>query len=931
MEIGGKKLTMKMQFQSIKVFFLFFIVLGILSCHAKTKEELMSDAAKQMKDNKPSAAIILLKNALEKDQNFIEARFQLGKAYTAAGKYEQAEKEFQKVSMMDPSRPDVHIEIARVYVDTGRGDDALKELGKYSASHPETPETLELKGYAHVVKKELDEAKDCFLQGLKLDPERATTEMGLAGVYRMKGDNQDAEKLLQEVIGKDAKNSKACYMLADMAVSGKNLDKALDLYKKITEINPQDSEALYRSGLIYIDKGDPGKADKIADDLLAKFPKRAAGDALKGIIKYSRKDYRAAIESLLKATAAQPTLASLYYLGLSHYNVGEFELALTQFKKILDIDPSNTHARLLIGVILLKLKRTDTAIEEIKKVLETDKDNALAYNILGSAYMTKGLPEEAMKELNTAIYLNPNLSDAHLKKGLFTLGQGDAKAAEAELKTAVKVAPEVLNTRLVLYSYYMSKTDYPKAVGVMKEALTGKKSDAPFYNYMAAAYLKSSKPAEAETCLNKAKSADPDFFPPYINLATYYAAKGDYGKALDEYNAMLKRDPKNATAMVNSAALHEMQGKEAEALALYSRAKETKDRRAFLALTDYYFRKKDANKALGVLDEMHNAYPGEIEALEVKGKIYVTVKQYKEALDVFEKVEAKNPGKGLPLIIGTYLQMGDYPQAIKRLENSLRTSPDDVSLRAELAKIYALKGDWNKAITNSQMIINSKPGSAVGYIVLASVYEKQGSTANAIETLKKGVSADERDVRPSMNLGGLYSKNKDYVQALKVYGDVLKKNPKVVDAVFAEGAVYEAMGKKTEAVKKYQEVLAKDENNVPALNNLAYMYIEGSGSKEAALEMAIRAYKLIPKKPDVVDTVGYVLLKCGRKNDALKVLKNAEEQMPDNPTINYHLALAYNETGNKGLAIASLQKAMKEGAFQDAKDASALLAKLKGK
>src|SRR5208337_495237 len=188
MEIGGKKLTMKMQFQSIKVFFLFFIVLGILSCHAKTKEELMSDAAKQMKDNKPSAAIILLKNALEKNQNFIEARFQLGKAYTAAGKYEQAEKEFQKVSMMDPSRPDVHIEIARVYVDTGRGDDALKELGKYSASHPETPETLELKGYAHVVKKELDEAKDCFLQGLKLDPERATTEMGLAGVYRMKGD-----------------------------------------------------------------------------------------------------------------------------------------------------------------------------------------------------------------------------------------------------------------------------------------------------------------------------------------------------------------------------------------------------------------------------------------------------------------------------------------------------------------------------------------------------------------------------------------------------------------------------------------------------------------------------------------------------------------------------------------------------------------------
>ncbi|MBF0559590.1 MAG: tetratricopeptide repeat protein [Nitrospirae bacterium] len=137
--------------------------------------------------------------------------------------------------------------------------------------------------------------------------------------------------------------------------------------------------------------------------------------------------------------------------------------------------------------------------------------------------------------------------------------------------------------------------------------------------------------------------------------------------------------------------------------------------------------------------------------------------------------------------------------------------------------------------------------------------------------------------------------------------------------------------RKKEAINKYQEVLAKDENYVPALNNLAYLYIQGGGSKEAALELAIRAYKLIPKRPEVLDTVGYVMLKSGRKEDARKMLRNAAEQMPDNATVNYHLALAYKENGNKGLAIESLQKALKGGAFKEANDASALLAKLKGR
>ncbi len=53
----------------------------------KTKGQLVSDGIRLVQDKNPRGAIVLFKNALEKDQNYFEARFQLTKAYTAIGNF----------------------------------------------------------------------------------------------------------------------------------------------------------------------------------------------------------------------------------------------------------------------------------------------------------------------------------------------------------------------------------------------------------------------------------------------------------------------------------------------------------------------------------------------------------------------------------------------------------------------------------------------------------------------------------------------------------------------------------------------------------------------------------------------------------------------------------------------------------------------------
>lgn len=912
-------------FRSVGVLLVVFLV---ASCGGKTKEELLAEADKFMKEGNPSGAIVALKSALEKDQNFFDARYQLAKAYRAAGKLEQAEREMQKVQLMNPSRADLQLETARLLLDMRKYDEALTAVQQYLAGHANDPEALELLGYASLAKDRSGQAEESFLKALAAEPGRASAQLGLARAYVRSGKGSEARKTLEEMLAKDPKNVQASYTLAGVEMADKKRERALEIYRSIAAATPGESEALYRAGLIYVEQGDLEKAGATAEDLIERFPKKGAGSTLKGMVLYYKKNYREAATELQKSVTLQPSSGAYYFLGLSHYNLGENEVALSHFKRLLDANPSFHQARLLTAMLFLKQKRADSAISELKKVIELDPQNAMAHNMLGSAYIAQGMHEEAMRELNKALELDPKLVDAHLKKGIFNLTLGKSAEAEAELKTAVKIAPDVMNTRFLLASYYLRQKNSAKAMSLLKEGLTGKKTDAVLYSSMATILAREKKPAEALAALLKAKETDPDYLPPYFSLGVYYAAQGDYGKALAEYQTVLRKAPQNAAALIQTAATYELQGKESDAFAYYSKAKELKSPIAYMALTNYHLRKKETDKAVALLDELYKMNPNAVEALEAKGKVYLGAKNHRAALAAFEELETKSPGRGMPFIVATYALLKDYTGAIKLLEAKLREKPDSLELRAELAMLASMNNEWDRATEHAQKIINAKPRSAAGYEVLAAVYERRKENDKAIAALKRGLIADPKDLSAALKLGGMYARQKEFGSALAALRDIEKHYPRNAQVLFARGSLLETMGKRSEAVKTYQELIEQDETYLPALNNLAYLYAQGHGSKEQALELAVKAYKLSPGSPEIMDTLGFAYLKNGKRQDALKVLKQAAAQLPENPSVNYHLALALKENGDTAGAIESLQRALKAGEFPEAKEAAALLGQL---
>jgi putative PEP-CTERM system TPR-repeat lipoprotein len=879
-----------------KIIVLIALFCSVAGCGSKTKDELYAEGLTQIEKGNPAGAIVFLRSALEKDQNYFDARYQLAMAYTATGRYEQAEKEFQKLLRQNPSHAGIKLGLAKVYVSTNKPDQAIETAGEYLKIKPADSSALEIIGVSYTLKNRPVEAEDYLMQAIKSEPGKISAQLELARVYADSGKTRQAKYVLDEVIKENPKSSRAYYMLASLEASLGNKDKALQTYKQISIIYPEDALAIYKAGLINLEMGQLAQAEKAADLLQKKFVKRAEGYRLKGLIYYQNKNYTAAMSELLSSIKIQPSLEAYYFLGLSHYHRGELENALSQFRRILDYNPNFVRARILTAMILLQQKRVDDSIAESNKALSIDENNALAHNILGSAYMAKGMYDEGMKALGRSTQLDPKIIDSHLKKGVFHLSKGKQNEAEIDFTTAVKVAPDVLSTRLVLSSYYMRRGNAAKAMATLREGLAGNRNDAVLLNGMAAIMFDAQKPAEAFGYIRRAKEADPSLYASYFNQATYYATMGDHEKALNEFRTVLGKDPVNEKAMLRMAALLELLNRNDEAYSFYSKAAKTGNSSAFLALAGYHVRKKAFGKAVAVLNEAITADSKNIVAIEMKGRIYLGEKQYKDAIKAFNDLESVAPGRGIPHKVTTYVLMKDVP----------------------------------KALDQARQIITLQPKSAYGYLVLASVHESRDDLGRAIEEVKNGIRVDSRSVEAMMMLGKLHEKRKDTGAAMKAYADAINADRDYAPAYFAQGALLETMGKRKEAIEKYRDSLGKSENYVPALNNLAYLYADGHGSDREALRLAMTAYKLEPGNSGVLDTLGYALMKNGRKEDSRKILEKAAAMLPNNPTVLYHLALSYKAVGDRKQAIEKLSKAIKLGDFPETNQARILLAELNG-
>ncbi|MDW7646100.1 MAG: PEP-CTERM system TPR-repeat protein PrsT [Desulfuromonadales bacterium] len=865
-------------------------------CNRQTKEGLYQEGLTLSAQGNYRGAVVLFKNALEKDPNFFEARFQLGNAYLETGKYDRAFNEFEKVRLQNPAFPGLQLKLAQWNLRTKNPDEALRLMASYQESAPADSEVYEIIGQAFYQKEEWNEAEKALREAVAANDKNLSAKLLLAQIFIKQQKNSQARDLLAVIVDRKIRARAAYFMLADLEAAEGNLKRSREIYHAWSALDPEDADALFKMGLYDLDAGRFSEGEEVAAILVERFPANDQGMLLKGMASYLQGQSEQATRELQLSLKKGSNPLAYYFLGLSYLQMEQYELALNQFHKVLDFNPDSVQARCMVAMTLLKQKRLEDAISQVDIILTKNPESGLAWNILGSAHMAMGQYDKAMAEFNRAITLDPKLADVHLKKGLFHLSQGDVAQAEEDMVKAVRIAPDVLDTRLVLANHYIRQQNYQQAMEVLEEGVKGSAQDALIYNYQAGVLLAQKKIPEAIDRLKAAKKASPLYFTPYFNLANLYLSQEKYDLALAELNAVLSLEPTQVNAHLASGMIMELQGDEVAALESYRRGRDTGTVEGAVGLANYHAKRGAQPEALAVLEQAQKEYADHSGLLELKSRLLLKSGRVDEALELLSRIEELNPGRGYPVLVQVLMHYGKKEEATRLAEK----------------------------------VIYTQTQSPYGHLLLAAVYEHDRLYERALQTLQRMPAEASASPQVQIRIAQIFEKKQDYDQAMKTYQGILQKTPHFFPARFALGALADRQGNKAAALDHYRQVLREEPNYTPALNNLAYLYADNYADKAEALELALKAFRNAPEDPGILDTLGYVLIKNSRFEEAIQSLEKAAVLLPDNPTVCYHLGLAYSAAGRTDKALAILKKAKEYGAFPEASKTDELLKRLSG-
>jgi putative PEP-CTERM system TPR-repeat lipoprotein len=848
------------------VFFcLFLCLLLLLACREQSKEQILQQGIEFVNAGNRQAAITLFKNALEKDPNYLDARLQLGLAYFHLDKLDFAEKELDKALRQDPANRDISLHLAQIYQKTNRLEKALSELSRLEIDLPNNVVVLVALGECYALKEDQTASEQKFRQALTLQPNNLDARLGLIQVLFSTNRAESGSRMLQETIADHPTKSAPYYLQYRLALQTADHDTAIASLQRIRGIDANDLTAAYLLGLHLVDGGDVNAARQVASELKTGNPEHPAALRIEGLADYIQGNYEKALLALQKSLTSMQDVGGYYFVGLTHYQLKQYEQALSNFQKTLDYAPNNEAARLMLAQTLFAQQRMDDSVRTAQAILAKNPRSAAAHNLLGSIYLQQKKYDQAMVHLDKAVEIQPNLPQAHVRKGLFNIVTGKVRAGEVDLQNAVAVAPELLNSRLLLASHYLRVQNYPMALKTLQTGINTSPDSAILYNLMAAAYFAQKKDGEAVDCLSKAKSIKPEYLAPYHNLAGYYVSRHNYPAAVKEYQQALQSVPNNLPTLVKLANLYEITGDQAQAEVNYQKASATGEPGGFLVYARYLDRSGQKDKSLNLLKAGQAAHPDHLDLIRALGSNLESRGQFGEAIKLYLLLEKNSPQVSLSLLLNAHLKNGDLAAA-----NQL-----------------------------ANRVVSEQPAAEFGYLMQFFIHEYRKDWAAAEDSLIRGIASCREHSALKMKLAGVYNGKGDSQRALQIYDEILLKHPEHVDATFAKAATFDRQGNKLKAQELYRSVLAIDADYTPALNNLAFLYLSERGDNQEALRLASQAFRNQPEDPAIMDTLGYALLKNGQPGKSLVLLEKAAQLRPQDATIQDHLLQARQGAAKK--------------------------------
>ena len=134
-------------------------------------------------------------------------------------------------------------------------------------------------------------------------------------------------------------------------------------------------------------------------------------------------------------------IKSINDLGVIYLKLENYDQAIEQFRKALEVDPQYTVGPFLFGDIYTDAKNYQEKINDFKDVIKRNREYARAHNYLGLAYLKKKNYSKAKKSLLESIRVNPKYAKANNNLGVLYEEMGDTVKAIESYQMAQRIDP----------------------------------------------------------------------------------------------------------------------------------------------------------------------------------------------------------------------------------------------------------------------------------------------------------------------------------------------------------------------------------------------------------------------------------------------------------------------------------------------------------
>jgi tetratricopeptide (TPR) repeat protein len=216
------------------------------------------------------------------------------------------------------------------------------------------------------------------------------------------------------------------------------------------------------------------------------------------------------LEALMKRERFKRDDSVYYVLGIAYGKKGEYDKAITSYKKAIEINTIHDEAYNNMGIAYRNKGEYDKAIASYEKAIKInpEKDEAY-YNNMGIVYSNKGKYDKAIASYEKAIEINPEKDEAYNNMGFSYANKGEYDKAITSYKKAIEINPKKDEAYNNMGSAYYEKGEYDKAIASYKKAIEINPKYDSAYNNMGVAYAKQKNPEQVFEAWQKVFELNP--------------------------------------------------------------------------------------------------------------------------------------------------------------------------------------------------------------------------------------------------------------------------------------------------------------------------------------------------------------------------------------------------------------------------------------